>query len=121
MIYKMRPNDNLESLRHIFSVYSKGKSGGEFVSPHIFNFISFGNWFLFIKRDRRSKFLVCGRLPFKVLWLNDKSTADYLCYFESRCFSHARTQFYVLAQRLLTGQYVEKKDQCPVLNRFLSN
>lgn len=118
-MYTMRLNDNLETIRHIFSVYAKCKSDGEFKSPHIFNFISFGRYFLFIKRDRRNKYLVCGRLPFKVEWINDKSSSDYLCYYESKCFCHARTQFYVFAQRLLTHNYVEKKDRCPVLDLLM--
>lgn len=118
-MYTMRVSDNLEIIRHIFSVYAKGKSEGEFTSPHIFNFISFGKYFLFIRRDRRNKYQVCGRLPFHVQWVLDRSNSDYLCYFECKCFSRARTQFYILAQRLMTFNYVEKKDKCPVLHRIM--
>lgn len=115
-MYKMRQSDNVADIKHLFGIYAKNNSDGEFVIPHIFNFISFGNYFLYIQKDRRNVYKVYGRLPFHVRWITYDSRKDSLCYFKSRCYSRTRTQFYVLAQRLMTSQYVEKKDKCPVLS-----
>lgn len=105
---KMRVSDNLVDLKIMFSPLSKQNSDGETVHPFLFNFISVDRYYLMIRKNRQNKYVLCGKMPYKVPYqsLMDKYTD---VFYASDNLEDVKGQFYILSERLLHRFYLKVK------------
>ena len=120
MNYTMRKSDNLNEIKIIFSELSKEKSDGQDVQPYLFNFLSVDRYCVYIKRNRRHFYCVCGRIPWKIPFSMQDSDSMTKCFFESKCLQRAKDQYYIIAQKLISHFYL-RGAQCPVSNLISSS
>ena len=105
---KMRLTDNLLDLKIMFSPLAKENSEGEYVHPFLFNFISVDRYYLMIRKNRHNKYILCGKMPYKVPFqsLMDKYTD---VFFASDDLEEVKSQFYILSEKLLHRFYLKVK------------
>lgn len=101
----MTKTQSLNDIKMMFGLYSKINKFDEIEFPFIYNFISAGKWFLFIKRNKQNKYDVCGKTPFKVAW-TEKQYDNYADIYDTKdSLKEAKDTYYILLEKLIRQVY----------------
>lgn len=99
---KMTIKDDFPQIKLIFSELHKKNSEGEYEVPFLFNFISVKRFYLMIHKNRNGKYLLLGKMPYKVNYQSPGYDRFTDCFYGSDKLEEVQEQFYILSEKLLS-------------------